>query len=387
MHIKKVIYFLEEYFNERDYNRFGIEIMLNNGFDVEIWEFTKLIVPEGYITSAPPDPIQWRGHRSFENLKAAREAIKTLNSSVFVVLMVHYTLASLFIFRMLSKQGIHFSTTLFALPVSSGKKELWLRRLKKITFERVLDKTFRMIPFTFFGVKPARIVFAPGEKYFLANYFAINEKSEFLWVHSYDYDTYLELKDISQEKIPSVGVFLDEYLPFHTDYLYLDLPVKISADEYYPALVKFFNYIEESFKVRIIIAAHPRSHYEEHPDYFGGREIIRGRTAELVKNADFILMHNSTAINHVVLYKKPMIFFTTDKVNASILEDPTIEWLASFFGKKAHNLDREVSIDLNEEIRIDEDAYRRYRNYYIKKDGTEELPYWQIVANRLMKAL
>lgn len=387
MQIKKIIYFLEEYFNERDYHRFGIETMMNNGFDVEVWEFTRLIAPEAYIASAPPDPIRFDGHRSFDDFGAAEAAIKTLDSSIFVVLMVHYTLYSLPLFRMLSKQGISFSTSLFALPVSSGAKELWSRRLKKITLKRVLDKTFRKIPFGCFGVKPAKIVLAPAEKYLLADSYAINGESEFLWAHSYDYDTYLGLKDLDQTKGSNAGVFLDEYLPFHTDYLYLDLPVKVVPDEYYPALVKFFDYIEESFNTRIVIAAHPRSHYEEHPDYFGGREVVRGKTAELVRNAGFVLMHNSTAINHVVLFKKPMIFFTTDKVNASILEDPTIEWLASFFGKKAHNLDREVSIDFDEEMRIDEDAYYRYRNYYIKKDGTEALPYWQIVANRLKKGL
>ncbi|MCX5811387.1 MAG: hypothetical protein NT178_02425 [Proteobacteria bacterium] len=387
MQIKKIIYFLEEYFNQRDYHRFGIDTMMSNGFDVEVWEFTRLIAPKEYISSNPPDPIQWDRHRCFDALETVGEAIKTIDNSTFVISMVHYTLYSLPLFRMLSKQGIPFSASLFALPVSSGIKELWLRRLKKITLKRIFDKTFRMIPFTYCGVKPARIVFSPAEKYMLANYYVINSQSEFLWVHSYDYDTYLGLKDLPQAKDPSVGIFLDEYLPFHTDYLYLDLPVKISADEYYPALVRFFDYIEESFNVRIVIAAHPRSHYEEHTDYFGGREVVRGKTAELVQNAGFILLHNSTAINHVVLFKKPMIFFTTDNVNASIVEDPTIEWLASFFGKKAHNLDRKVSIDFDEEMLIDEGIYRRYRNYYIKKDGTEELPYWQIVANRLKKGL
>jgi len=113
--------------------------------------------------------------------------------------------------------------------------------------------------------------------------------------------------------------------------------------------------------------------------------MVRGRTAEMVKKAGFVLLHNSTAINYAVLFRKPLIFLTTDRVNASIVEDPTIEWLASFFGKKAHNLDREVSVNFDEEMRIDEETYSRYKSYYIKKDGTEELPYWQIVANRLKK--
>lgn len=385
MQVTKVIYFLEEYFNERDLQRFGIDTMMQNGFDTEVWEFTKLIAPEAYVSSTPPDPVQWEGHRSFVDMKGAIEAIEGIDSSTFVVSMVHYTYPSLPIFRTLSKRRIPFSVSLFALPVSSGARELWLRRLKKLTPKRVFDKSFRMVPFRYFGVSPARIVFAPAEKYLLANYYAMNSESEFLWVHSYDYDTYLSVKDLPAAEDPGTGIFLDEYLPFHTDYLYLDLPVKISADEYYPAVRRFFEYLEKSYGVRIVVAAHPRSHYNEHADYYGGREVVRGRTAKMVKNAGFVLLHNSTAINYAVLFKKPLIFFTTDNVNASVVEDPTIEWLASFFGKKAHNLDREVSVDLDEEMKVDEDTYRSYKNYYIKKDGTEDLPYWQIVANRLKK--
>ena len=385
MQVKKVIYFLEEYFNERDLHRFGIDTMIQNGFDTEVWEFTKLIAPDAYISSSPPDPVKWDKHRPFDDMKTAMEAIEGIDSSTFIISMVHYTYPSLPIFRMLSKRRIPFSVSLFALPVSSGARELWMRRLKKLTLKRVFDKSFRMVPFTYFGVKPARIVFAPAEKYLLANYYAMNKESEFLWVHSYDYDTYLSVKDLPAAEDQRTGIFLDEYLPFHTDYLYLDLPVKVSADEYYPAVRSFFDHIEKNFQVRIIVAAHPRSHYDEHTDYYGGREMVRGRTAEMVKKAGFVLLHNSTAINYAVLFRKPLIFFTTDRVNASVVEDPTIEWLASFFGKKAHNLDREVSVNFDEEMRIDEETYSRYKSYYIKKDGTEELPYWQIVANRLKK--
>jgi hypothetical protein len=38
---------------------------------------------------------------------------------------------------------------------------------------------------------------------------------------------------------------------------------------------------------------------------------------------------------------------------------------------------------LEKELVINEEDYCDYRNLYIKKDGTDELPFWQIVANRL----
>ena len=93
-------------------------------------------------------------------------------------------------------------------------------------------------------------------------------------------------------------------------------------------------------------------------------------------------MHGSTAINFAVLFKKPIIFATTNDLKQS-LEGPLIDAMASAFRKKAINLESTMEIDLKKELVINEEAYRDYKDSYIKKDGTEELPFWQIVANRL----
>ena len=60
MRIKKIIYFIESTFCQRDFERFGIEIMKDNGFCVEIWDFTPFISPETYNTIEVPDPIDYQ---------------------------------------------------------------------------------------------------------------------------------------------------------------------------------------------------------------------------------------------------------------------------------------------------------------------------------------
>ncbi len=93
------------------------------------------------------------------------------------------------------------------------------------------------------------------------------------------------------------------------------------------------------------------------------------------------------SMNYAVLFKKPMIFITTDKFNRaitnSLVEGPSIEWFASIFGKKAHNLNSKININIDEELVVNETAYNAYKNAYIKKNGSEELPYWQIFANHI----
>ena len=46
--IKKVIYIIETRFNKRDYDRFGIEILKKNGFEVEVWDFTPFLGSHEY---------------------------------------------------------------------------------------------------------------------------------------------------------------------------------------------------------------------------------------------------------------------------------------------------------------------------------------------------
>ena len=53
----------------------------------------------------------------------------------------------------------------------------------------------------------------------------------------------------------------------------------------------------------------PARHYDSAT--FGGRPIYRLATAELVRYAEFVLAHTSTAISYAVLYSKPLVFIYT----------------------------------------------------------------------------
>ena len=180
-----------------------------------------------------------------------------------------------------------------------------------------------------------------------------------------------------------MGVFLDEYLPFHPDFIHLQMAHPTTAEDYYPLLRRFFGFLEDNYGVRIIIAAHPRSRYEELPNYFGGRPVIRGKTAQMVRESEFVIAHSSTSLNFAVLFYKPVIFITTNQLEQSS-QGPFIHLMASWFGKQPINIDDQpIGVDWESELRINEEAYARYRNSYIKKDNSEELPFWQIVSNKI----
>ncbi len=382
--IIKVVYFVETSFNLRDYQRFGIETLSENGFEVEVWEFSPFLHPEYYSKIVVPDPINYANHCLFLSKRHALESIVKLKDNCFVICFISYFFRSFSIYRALSrnkiKYGVQMSNALPSTTNAINIRDLF-NKLKKVTPQKLYNALYKRVPSKYIGIEPPTLVLAGGEKSINSNY-PVGNDTEILWLHTLDYDIYLREKNNSVQVEPDVGVFLDEYLPFHPDYLQLGLNPYSTLEKYYPLLCRFFDLLEKEYDVRIIIAAHPRSCYEYHPDYFNGRPVIRGRTAELIRKSGFVITHSSTSINFAVLLEKPVIFATTNDLKQS-LEGPMIDAMASVFRKKVINLENSLEIDLEKELVINEEAYRNYKNSYIKKDGTEELPFWQIVANRL----
>ena len=134
----------------------------------------------------------------------------------------------------------------------------------------------------------------------------------------------------------------------------------------------------------MIIAAHPRSHYDKLPNSFDGRKCIRGETIRMVKESRLVLAHSSTALNFANLLHKPVVFLTSSKLNKSF-EGPYIREMAECFGKRPIFMDGNNNIDWNFELTVSKSHYDNYRHAYIKTDHSEDLPFWQIVANRLKK--
>ena len=108
-------------------------------------------------------------------------------------------------------------------------------------------------------------------------------------------------------------VFLDINLPYHSDLAFCGRP-QIDPVAYYRSLNRFFGLLEREYGIEVIIAAHPRADYDR--TTFEGRQIFRLVTAELVRDAEFVLSHTSTAMSYAVLNAKPLIFIYTDAMAA-----------------------------------------------------------------------
>ena len=104
-----------------------------------------------------------------------------------------------------------------------------------------------------------------------------------------------------------------------------------------------------------------------------------------MRNSGLVICHESGSVSFAVLFDKPVIFVTFEKLNGTVT-GALINFMASLFDKRPINLNANFKIDWNKEMVVNKEAYRSYRNKYIKEEGTEELPIWQTFVNYLKNA-
>ena len=381
--ITKIIYFIESPFNKRDYKRFGVETFIQDGFEVYVWDFTPFLHPQVDKSVIPPDHIEAKYLVRFGCNRDAIAAINRDRRNCFVISMVGYNSKSWGIFRTISKNKILYSVFISnAIPHSDSNKSRknLFKKIKRLTPKKLINYFFTRIPPALFEISASTFALAGGAKS-ISKMPLIGCNTHTLWIHTLDYDIYLNDRKVDQKE-RNIAVFLDEYGPFHPDFIHQETSPPVTPDEYYPCLCNFFDYVEEKLGLKVVIAAHPRSHYEELPDFFQGRKLIRGKTVELVKDSRLVILHCSTSINFPVLYKKPIVFITTDELEMSIYGN-YISKFASYFRKTPINISRNASIDLEKEFFIYEEGYAKYKHDFIKMDGTEDIPFWQVVSNRI----
>jgi len=393
--IKKIIFILPYPFKSIGYLPVATGILRNNGFESEIWDISPLLNITYDDQKLNRNEINFDSVKIFNQKRKLIQAILNLDEHCLVNCFIKLCTDSFFIYRALSKRGIKYcGLQMTGLPNPINQEKMsptsinnFFGRIFSLNFTDISNHFFNKILFKyyfFFGIKAADIILLGGEKSLENKIYPIDNNTRLLWAHSFDYDFYIQIKNQIALSDTSPCVFLDEYLPFHPDLQDIGIGSPVSSDEYYPKLCKFFDYIEHEFHVRIIIAAHPKSNYEETSDFFQGRTVIKGDTARLVKDSSFVIAHMSTSINFAVLFKKPILFATMDKLQklktGKFIPGLYIEKMASELMTTPINIDHFHDLNQDKIIHVNNVAYNTYKTNYIKKDGTPELPFWEIFS-------
>jgi len=387
--IKKIIFLFETFFDLRKYQTLGIEFFEKNGFSVEIWDLTSVLHPEFFKKYTYPYLCKHEGLVIFKDKNAVIKKLKSLSRNDFCMNYLVYNFGSLGIYRALSQSDVKyavFATDSVPIPESV----LFILRMK--TLKKIINfkfsgtawkKIFMKVPFKCLGVRSPNFILMGGEKSITYNY-PIDKETKILWGHSSNYDLYLQKKsEIFKEK--ATAVFIDENFPFVLDWILLGMEQPMmSADKYYPMVNNFFDFIEKKTGLEIVIAADPKSEYEKSPDYYKGRQCVRGKTIDLIRECRLVLAHQSTAVSFANLFNKPIIFMTCSDFKKTY-DHAHIEEMAKWFGKKPVFIDRDHDVVFEKEFLVSKAHYDNYRQNFIKIKSSKDLFLGQIIGERLKK--
>lgn len=375
--IKKIIFVVASPFNKRDNERFGIELLRENGFDVCVWDLSPFLNSYRWRNAIPIDKCE--PGKVFFTRREFIFALAHLSNDCFISLAIGYSYKSFSVFREISRLGLPYSFVLYNVPCFGFyPKKGKIKLLRRVFSKDLLLYFFWKLPYKFLGIKPANAMLMLGGEIELISKYPVDNTTNIIKSHYFDYDIYLkEMREPSQVD-DNLGVFLDSFLPFHPDW---ESALVLEPAGYYSSLCNFFDFLEKKHGMRIVIAAHPRSAYENMRDYYGGRSVIRGKTANLVRKSKFVIAHQSASTSYAVLFKKPIVFVTTDSLQKIDDLGPLTEFIAGALNKTVLNLSGNFEFNPDHELVVDATAYQKFKNTYIKEEGSEDLPIWQTFAN------
>lgn len=200
-----------------------------------------------------------------------------------------------------------------------------------------------------------------------------------------DYDDYNKKCDNDENKpiiTEPYAVFYDSYFPLHPDFKYIHkLKIQVDFQHYLNTMNKFFDYLENKYSLKVVIAAHPSSHYGEND--FNGREIIKWRTCELTIGAKLIINQSSNSTSFAVLANKPIAFISCNDIENCNYLSKYILTLSQYLGKKKYNIDTDNYDDILIS-KIDEDLRQRYIYTYLTDHGIDKLSNDDIFYNYIL---
>ncbi|TWX54059.1 hypothetical protein [Colwellia hornerae] len=368
--MKPVIYIISTPLSLRDYRRYGIEELQNKNVDVDIVDISSLIYPDKY---------KGNNVRSCDFCNVSYVS-KVQDLDLFInqrrVDHVYITIGFLpkrILFKLM-KKGSKVAVQMWGpIPLAHVGTHRFISRIKKpiVITKKIMTKLYEQ-------VKYGNIEY----DYYLSVDEVKNKQN--ILCHSYDY--YLHLLDANNVKNQSNSnssvVFLDQMLPYHPDFSLSGIKNTINSRSYYQKLNDYFSFVENKLKVRVVIAAHPRSiGVENYSELFQGRDVIIGMTNQLISEALFTITHYSTAINYSVINNKKIVYLLSSEL-ISIGMKNQLELMA-------FETDSEiVNIDITDGFyqgnnNNNNNKYKEYKKKYITQ-RCDDITNGQIIINELL---
>lgn len=335
---------------------FLIDAFFSHGFDVEYWEVQKLVRPEKERVHFP-DKLHEDYITDFADIAQFQKELNKQDRSktVFIVQVwerwmsrhVYYALAQ----RKCYMIRLHIYSKIENGKDASGVKEQFKKfrhtaeeKLKVAIYQAWKKlkgyQTFGHV----FGISPPKT-------------HSINRP---------DYELFRKVKESPERIIEGrYMVLLDVYFAQHAEARHLSNRSDELAVQYQQSMNRYFDWLEKEYECEVVIAAHPSSDYTTE---WNGRKIIKNKTAELVKDAEWVIMHLSTSNVLSLLFNKPVLYV----YNTAMLE--------FYFGKTVHGITREAAYFGKQAYDIDKTPYHQIAASSVSYDLRKKYLYEHVTS-------
>ena len=377
---KSILYVVDVPLTKRDIKRFGLEELENN-YSVHVLQCSSYA--ERQYSGSQDFSFNLKIHQideigsiqKFLSRYSFAVYIDLLNSSNFKIFKLRLQLYFHGVLRMIFR--------LNEIPILEGRSKR-LNKLKQIAshdnpVKFILKKIYSK--FLLFLTFKADFVLCAGD---VAKIRHKNLGAKLISVNSMDYELFKSQESYENNKISvkNYALFLDQSAPNHPDYAFHDIEPPVTAEVYYPAMKSLFDCIEERLGLEVVIAAHPKN--QAGNNLWGGRKVIKGETPQLVKQADLVLAHYTTAVSFAILASKPIVQLTSNEYLESIRKNRILAF-RDLLNLKCINIDNFDITEINQKLhKFDKSAYELYSTNFLRSEeiDLEHMWNWDLILKQ-----
>ena len=389
--MKELLYIcLKNPLTERDLDRLGIKALEKN-FDVQILDCTPWLMPEAANTRTQK-PVSRDNLHKIDSLRELKNKIKLKRKGYALDYVGPFSIKAILLFNELKKNGFSL------IVLDSGSTPTSEIKLQIVT---IIERLFTIFRFSVLRQHiNARLInlllkLLPDQKpdYALVSgeVWKINERFSNARIkipsHSFDYETYLHVKEEEPLLKSNYAVYLDENITGHEDNFEIGYNHPATNEKYYPSLNRFLEKFEKTTSLEVIIAGYPSRAKSKCDDHFGNRKVFFGKTAKLISNAKLVFSHGSTSISFAILWRCPIVFLTSEEIIHSWYQ-PSINIRHKILSAPMINIDdSNTNINLNKWVKYNEVMYKKYEELYIKSKYSPKKSLWEIFLEIKSKSI
>jgi len=393
---KPTLIFISLYpFNVEYSKRYGLQTLQSHGIAVVILNVARMVFRRridgmaGYQALEPVYGIAQEQITCFDDMR--RRLISISGPKIAYLLTNDF-----FVLRALKRAGVSYIDLASTLPPIPKEAIGHHRPATRITaaIKRLLEDpagllfgvALTRLPYRWMGLDSPAYLVMHSQAAARCGHPAVAPPDRIM-LHSFDWDLYLvnrqAPKPANIPPTPFWAFIADTPWGGH-DYNLLKIKPVISKAYYQDRLNRFFDRIEKETGLPVVVAAHPKHTAED--NVFEGRPWYQFQTEALVRYANGVFCHYSTALSFAVMHRKPLCLISLMPLKKDRYFHQYLSAYACCLDQRIFFIDNDEDVDellKQGPFFINHQRYTRFIGEYLACDPQATTPYWEVIARKL----